>query len=81
MDTLGTVLYFLGVGVLVLALIWSFVEVFSENPVLGILCLFLPFGYIVALCRMWPRSWRPLALWSIGFLFFFCGLVLLRPGE
>jgi hypothetical protein len=81
MDSLGHVLYYTGAGLAVIALIWSFVVVFRENPVLGVVCLFIPFGLIVALVRWWPRTWRPLGLWVFGFVLFFCGLALSSPGR
>jgi hypothetical protein len=81
MDTLGHALFFLGIGTLAVAAIWSFVVVFRENAVLGVLCLFLPLGLMVALMQWWPRTWRPLGIWLLGYVFFFCGLSMLSPGK
>jgi len=80
MNTLGLVLYFLGIAILLVAAIWSFVVVFRENAVLGAICLFIPFGLVVALIRWWPRTWRPIAAWALGYLLFFCGLAVSTPG-
>jgi hypothetical protein len=80
MDYLGMVLYWLGVGTILVAGVWSFVVVVRENPVPGVICLFLPFGVLVALMQWWPRTWRPIALWALGCVLFFGGLAASTPG-
>jgi hypothetical protein len=81
METAGLTLYLAGIATLVVAVVWSFVVMFRENAFLAVLCLFLPFGLPVALVLRWPRTWRPLGLWVLGFTIFFCGLSMRSPGE
>gem|GEM_PF-6588747 len=80
MEMFGHVLHFIGMATLAVALIWSFVVIFQENKLLGVLCLFIPMGLPVALILQWPRTWRPLAVWAIGLTLMFCGMSLARPG-
>ena len=81
METASYALYFGGAATLIVAAIWSFVVMFRENAFLAVLCLFLPFGLPVALMLRWPRTWRPLGLWVLGFAIFFCSLAIRNPGE
>jgi hypothetical protein len=81
MESICLLLYLAGTATLVVAAVWSFVVMFRENAVLAILCQFLPFGLPVALVLRWPRTWRPLGLWVLGFTIFFCGLAMRSPGE
>ncbi len=81
LDTFGHILYFVGAGVLLSAAVWSFIVICRENAVLAVICLFLPIGLMGVLIMWLPRTWRPLGLWVIGFVIFFCGLSLTRPGS
>lgn len=81
METVGYALYFAGAATVFAALIWSFVVVVRENPVLAVLCLFLPLGLPVVMLLWWPRTWRPIAVWLLGFTIFFCGLAVLSPNK
>jgi hypothetical protein len=81
MEAFGTALYFAGAATAAVALIWSFVVVSRENPVVAVLCLFLPLGLPVALLLRWPQTWRPLAAWLLGLTLLFCGLAIRTPGS
>jgi hypothetical protein len=80
MTVLGYTLYFLGIGVTVLALIWSFIVVYRDNMFLAILCLFLPMGLPVVMLLWFPRTWEPLAAWGGGLAVFFCGIAVMKSG-
>jgi hypothetical protein len=81
MEYLGTTLFFAGALGIAAALVWSFFAVGRENPVLAIICLFIPMGLPVALALKWPRTWRPLAAWLLSLAVFFCGLAMRNPGD
>ena len=81
MDLVGYVLIVAGVATVVVALIWSFAVLLRENPVLAVLCLFLPMGLPVAMLLRGPRTWRPLAAWMVGLTLFFCGLAAFGPDR
>jgi len=81
MQVLGYTLYFLGIAIVVAALIWSFIVIFRDNKFLAVLCLFLPFGFPAVMLLWWPRTWKPLTTWVLGLVLFFCGMAVLRPGE
>jgi hypothetical protein len=81
MEAVGYALDFAGIATVAAALVWSFVVVYRESAPLAVLCLFLPMGLPVVMLLQWPRTWRPLCLWALGFTIFFCGLALVHPGD
>lgn len=73
MDSFGGLLV-VGSLTAVAGFLWAVVWVARENPVLGLLCLFVPLAAVIVLFRHWPQSRKPLAVWGAGLLLLCCGL-------
>lgn len=76
MESLGGLFVVVGSIVAGVGLVWAVVWIVRENPVLGILCLFVPLAALIVLVRRWPQSRKPLAFWGVGVAVFVCGLAL-----
>jgi hypothetical protein len=81
MQVLGYTLCILGIAIVVVALIWSFIVVYRDNKFLAALCLFLPFGLPAVMLLWWPRTWKPLTAWALGLTVFVSGMAVMKPGQ
>jgi len=66
MATVGLVLTFLGVAVMLAGAIWLLVTAFSESILWGLGCLFVPFVSLIFLILHFDKAGKPFGLWLIG---------------
>lgn len=76
METLGTILLFIGLIPMLVGSIWLLVTAFQESILWGLGTLLVPFVGIIFVIMHWDAAKKPFLIWAAGFVPYIIGMIL-----
>lgn len=76
METLGTILLFIGLIPMLVGSIWLLVTAFQESILWGLGTLLVPFVGIIFVIMHWDAAKKPFLIWAAGFVPYVIGMIL-----
>ena len=76
MIALGTILFFIGMGIVAIGGLWFLIRAFMESILWGLLCLFTGVGNLIFLIVHWRSAKRPFLFQLMGAALALGGILL-----
>lgn len=76
METLGTILLFIGLIPMLVGSIWLLVTAFQESILWGLGTLLVPFVGLIFVIMHWDAAKKPFLIWAAGFVPYVIGTIL-----
>jgi hypothetical protein len=76
METLSYGVMFTGIAILFIGFMWSVGVIFTENPFLAVVCLFVPLACLYVMSNRLPERWRPFTVFVSGIVLMTTGMIM-----
>ena len=76
METLGVILFSVGVIIAAVGGIWVVVKAFQESLVWGLCSIFIPLVVLIFVLTHWGDCKKPFGIWAVGVILYIGGFML-----